>query len=100
MYPFSGYESLLLKINVPLEEAADFAGQVKERRMGELFSNFEAYDVQATRREAREEAHNEDIEKLINAMKELAIPVEEIKKQLIKQYHLNDREAEEKIRNS
>lgn len=72
--------------------------------MGELFSNFEAYDVQATRREAREEgkleARSEDIGKLINALKELTVPVEEIKKQLIKQYHLNDGEAEEKIRNS
>lgn len=76
--------------------------------MGELFSNFEAYDVQATRREAREEgrkegkleARSEDIGKLINALRELAVPVEEIKKQLIKQYHINDGEAEEKIRNS
>ena len=48
-------EALLLKINVPYKEAADFAGQVKERRMGELFSNFEAYDVQETRRLARQE---------------------------------------------
>ena len=55
-------EALLLKINVPYEEAADFAGQVKERRMGELFSNFEAYDVQATRREAKEEGIQEGIE--------------------------------------
>lgn len=55
-------EALLLKINVPREEAADFAGQVKERRMGELFSNFEAYDVQATRREAREEGIQEGME--------------------------------------
>ena len=55
-------EALLLKINVPLEEAADFAGQVKERRMGELFSNFEAYDVQATRREAKAEGLQEGIE--------------------------------------
>lgn len=72
--------------------------------MGELFSNFEAYDVQATRRAAREkgksEAHSEGIIKLINALKELAVPNEEIKKQLIKQYYLNDGEAEEKIRNS
>ena len=56
-------EALLLKINVPYKEAADFAGQVKERRMGELFSNFEAYDVQATRREAREEGIEEGIER-------------------------------------
>ena len=87
-----------------LHRAADFAGQVKERRMGELFSNFEAYDVQATRREAREEgkieARNEDIEKLIKILRELAIPVEEIKLQLIKQYHLSAREIEEKIKNS
>lgn len=55
-------EALLLKINVPLEEAADFAGQVKERRMGELFSNFEAYDVQANRREAKAEGLQEGIE--------------------------------------
>ena len=97
-------EALLLKINVPLEEAADFAGQVKERRMGELFSNFEAYDVQATRREARKEGkietRNEDIEKLVKVLKELEIPLEEIKKQLVKQYHLSDREIEEKIKNS
>ena len=52
-------EALLLKINVPYKEAANFAGQVKERRMGELFSNFETYDVQATRREAREEGRRE-----------------------------------------
>ena len=44
---------------MPYKGAADFAGQVKERRMGELFSNFEAYDVQATRREAREEGKQE-----------------------------------------
>ena len=97
-------EALLLKINVPYKEAADFAGQVKERRMGELFSNFEAYDVQATRREARKEGkietRNEDIEKLVKVLKELEIPLEEIKKQLVKQYHLSDREIEEKIKNS
>ena len=39
-------EALLLKINVPYEEATDFAGQVKERRMGELFSNFLILDAQ------------------------------------------------------
>lgn len=98
-------EALLLKINVPYEEAADFAGQVKERRMGELFSNFEAYDVQATRREAREEgrkegkreAFNEDMAKFISALKELAIAREDIKIQLMKQYHLSAEEAEKLI---
>lgn len=64
-------EALLLKINVPLEEAADFAGQVKERRMGELFSNFEAYDVQATRRKAREEGIQAGIEQGIERTNKL-----------------------------
>ena len=44
-------EILLLKVNVSREEAEAFAGQIKERPMGELFANFEAYDVQATREE-------------------------------------------------
>ncbi len=52
-------EVLLLKINVPREEAEEFSGRVKERHMGELFANFEAYDVQETRRIAREEARRE-----------------------------------------
>lgn len=69
--------------------------------MGELFSNFEAYDVQATRRMAREEgkreAHNEDMAKLISALKELAIAKEDIKIQLMKQYHLGAEEAEKLI---
>lgn len=94
-------EALLLKINVPYEEATDFAGQVKERRMGELFSNFEAYDVQATRREAREEgkreARNEDMAKFVSALKELAITREDIKIQLMKQFNLSEEEAEKMI---
>lgn len=52
-------------------EAADFAGQVKERRMGELFSNFEAYDVQATRRKAREEGIQAGIEQGIERTNKL-----------------------------
>ena len=64
-------EALLLKINVPYKEAVNFAGQVKERRMGELFSNFEAYDVQATRREAREEGRQEGIEEGIERTNKL-----------------------------
>lgn len=37
---------LLLKIKVPDEEVEAFVEQVKERCMGELFANFEEYDVQ------------------------------------------------------
>lgn len=103
-------EILLLKVNVPREEAEAFAGQVKERPMGELFANFEAYDVQATRRvarqigleegreEGREESRQEDIIRSIRMMKEAGVSREVTKQQLIKQYELSAEEAEEKLK--
>ena len=48
-------EALLGEINVPEDEIDKFSEQIKERHMGKLFANFEPYDVQATRREVREE---------------------------------------------
>ena len=48
-------EILLAKLSVPRDEARRLADQVKERRVGELFANFKGYDVQETRRIAREE---------------------------------------------
>lgn len=50
---------LLRHLNVPEEEAAAFTGQVKERKMGELFEHFKGYDIQATRKEARAEGRAE-----------------------------------------
>lgn len=47
----------------------------------------------------REETRNEAIDKLISALKDLAISDEEIKKQLMKQYSLSNKEAEEKLKN-
>ena len=47
-----------------------------------------------------ETARKEDIGKLIGLLTELAIPVEEIKKQLKSKYNMSDDEVEEKIRNS
>lgn len=89
-------EVLLLKVNVPYEEAEAFAGQVKERRMGELFANFEEYDVQATRRDEREKTI-EDIKKLINIMKRLGCSIEVAKEQLMEAYNLTKEETEKKI---
>lgn len=99
-------EILLLKVNVPREEAEAFAGQVKERPMGELFANFETYDVQATRRaarqlgleEGREEGREEGIIRSIRMMKEACVSREITKQQLIKQYELSAEEAEEKLK--
>lgn len=51
--------AVLAHLNVPEEEAAAFTGQVKERKMGELFEHFKGYDIQATRREARAQGREE-----------------------------------------
>ena len=62
--------------------------------MGELFSNFKGYDVQATRREAKAEGMKEGMGKLICALKELRVSDETIKTKLIKQYVLSDKDAD------
>lgn len=103
-------EGLLLKINVPFKEAEDFAEQIKERRMGEWCANFKGYDVQATRRaareeglkegraEGREEAWEEGIAQAIRMMREASVSREVTKQQLVKQFGLEPQEAEEKLR--
>lgn len=109
-------EGLLAKLNVPLEEAEAFTKQIKERRMGEWFSNFQGFDVQATRREIRkevqeevrkeveeevrkeveEEVRQEDIEKLIKFGKKHGISKKDIKEELKDEYFLEEEEAAEK----
>ena len=89
---------LLGEINVPDEEIEKFSEQIKERRMGKLFANFEGYDVQATRKVAREEGIKEGrAEGLIAAVKQLGGTVETAIQQLISLYGLNEEEAQEKV---
>ncbi len=45
----------------------------------------------------REEGREEAITEFICAMKELVIPAEKIKIQLMKRFHLSDEAAEEKV---
>ncbi len=47
--------ALLLKQNVPVEEAEDLAGNIKEKRMGLLFENMEKIDIQEERRHTEEQ---------------------------------------------
>ena len=63
--------------------------------MGKLFANFESYDVQATRKEAREEGR---IEGLVNAAKHLGGTMETAVQQLISLYGLNETDAQEKTK--
>ena len=86
-------EILLSRLNVPPEEAAEFVGQVKERKMGELFANFKGYDVQAVRRKVREE----DIEKLIKVNKKHGCSRKETEEDLTEQYDMTEHEAAGKV---
>ena len=90
-------EVLLAKLNIPQEEIDGFTGQIKERNMAELFANFKAYDVQATRAEARAEEREAGIEKLVKAAMELGASKERTCQQLMKQYELTESEAAKKI---
>lgn len=110
-------EVLLAKLNIPQEEIDDFAGQIKEHNMAELFANFKAYDVQAARAEAqrlgleegrakglaegraegRAEGHESGIEKLIKAAHNFNVSQEKALEQLIEQYDLTESEATEKL---
>lgn len=47
--------SMLRHLNLPEDEVAEFTGQVKERKMAELFENFKDVDIPAARKKAREE---------------------------------------------
>ena len=88
---------LLSRINVPGEEIDKFSEQIKERHMGRLFENFETYDVQETRRIAREEMREEGIRILIKTNKKHEITKEETISDLMETYHLSDEEAHKTV---
>lgn len=106
-------EGLLAKINVPQKEAEAFTDRIKERHMGEWFSNFEAFDVQESRRKIREEVRIElqeevrkevqeemewkAIENLIKFGKNNGISKENIKNNIKEQYSLKEEDAAEKV---
>lgn len=86
-------EVFLEKLNVPQEEADTFTEQIKERRMGDFFQNFEGWDVQAIRKEAREEG----IEKFLHGLEAAKVSKEMALRQLMEQYELGEAEAKEKM---
>lgn len=60
---------LLYRLNVPKEEVENFTDQIRRREFSMLFENFEAYDVQAVRKESREDGKREGkIEGLLEAL--------------------------------
>ena len=55
--------SLLMKMNVPTEEARELMGEIGGRGMGYLFENMEKMDIQAERRNTQREKERADMEK-------------------------------------
>lgn len=86
-------EVFLDKLNIPPEEADMFTEQIKERHMGEFFSQFQGWDVQAIRKQAREES----IEKTVHILQAVNVLKEVAQQKLAEQYELSEAEAREKM---
>lgn len=86
-------EVFLDKLNIPPEETDMFTEQIKERHMGEFFSQFQGWDVQAIRKQAREES----IEKTVHILQAVNVLKEVAQQKLAEQYELSEAEAREKM---
>ena len=69
---------LLLKLNIPKEEVAGFTDQIERRNFAMLFENFEAYDVQETRRISKAES-------VLELLEDLGEIPEKLKKKIMSQ---------------
>lgn len=89
-------EILLRRLNVPQEEAEEFAGQVKERKMGELFAVLEK-NLQRDRKKWKEEGMQEGIQEGIQAFIldyiEEGISEDRLLQKLQKRFKLSEEEA-------
>ena len=83
----------LAKLNVPWDEVETFTEQVKERKMGEFFKHFQGWDVQAIRKETREE----DINKFLRTIKKYHATEENAVKDLMEEYGFSREMAEERV---
>ena len=66
--------------------------------MGKLFANFEPYDVQETRRLAKEEEAENGIRIMVLTLKELNFDQKIVARQLTEHYNLSEETAMEKIK--
>ena len=80
---------LLLRINVPKEEAAEFTDRIERRDFTVLFENFEAYDVQETRRISRAEGRAEGkAEDILELLEDIGNVSDELKERIMKEKNL------------
>lgn len=79
---------LLLRMNVPKDEVADFTDRIERRDFSMLFENFEAYDVQETRRISKEEGKAEGkiegmAEGILKLLEDMGPVTEEVRKKIL-----------------
>ena len=74
-----------MKLNIPKEEVAGFTDQIERREFAMLFENFEAYDVQETRRISKAEGKAESILELLEDLGEIP---EELKEKVMSQRNM------------
>ena len=87
--------SLLMKMNVPSEDARELMGEIGGRGMGYLFENMEKMDIQAERRNTqRERERAEAAEKRAEAEKERAdaaeLEIQRLKRELEKRANVTE----------
>ena len=87
--------TLLIKMNVPVDEAREMMGEIGGRGMGYLFENMEKMDIQAERRNTqRERERAEAAEKRAEAEKERAdaaeLEIQRLKRELEKRANVTE----------
>lgn len=77
---------MLLRMNVPKEEVADFTDRVERRDFTMLFENFETYDVQETRRISKEEGRAEGkAEFILELLEDIGTVPEDVRTRILKE---------------
>ncbi len=77
---------LLLRLNVPRDEVAQFTDQIERRNFTMLFENFEAYDVQETRRISKAEGKAEgQAEYILDLLEDLGTVPEDLKNRIMQE---------------
>nr|WP_294668037.1 Rpn family recombination-promoting nuclease/putative transposase [uncultured Blautia sp.] len=87
--------TLLIKMNVPVDEAREMMGEIGGRGMGYLFENMEKMDIQAERRNTQRERERADAaEKRAEAEKERAdaaeLEIQRLKRELEKRANVTE----------
>ncbi|MCX4321134.1 MAG: hypothetical protein OSJ44_15700 [Lachnospiraceae bacterium] len=102
--------NLLMKLNVPPEEAGQYIDKIKERQMGYWFENMEKMDIQEERRKTEEqqkraeeaerklkEKDEQEIRIIVSLCQKYNAPKEETIQQVMENHNLSYAEAQKKV---